>query len=444
MSKVGTMLNDVLSVSNEAISYQYNARLFEDITEAISFIRTSQDPNKYDNKNPGLVKLGDIIRRHTGLAAHMSIQDVAYINAWVIVPDINRNNTINSMGYAESGYFSEKDVRNILMKKNLIEASVDLEKGRVSGFFTEISVPITMTKGLLNAKGKDGFLLDSEEIAAIILHEIGHCMTFMESMSRTMRKNWILESRLKDFRRASRTEKIKILSQLKGEQLLPKDTDEYVLAEVKNDNDALQMILGSHVKMVMSDRDTAMHDQTSFESASDQFAVRMGAGRHLATGLVKLHNQNLGWQRFFYWVGIYIDICIWSNIVIGIALGLLSGAVVLLIVSVMALFTSVLSGFGDAMGVYDKNEDRIRRILEEQITALKKNNLPDAQRKQLIDNYDRIKKSMEEINKYDKSLNTWIVTTIVPWLSRNKKSKEYQQLIESLQNNELYVAAHRF
>lgn len=446
MSMVSHIIKDALTTSNEAVSYQYNARLFEDLADAIAGVRTAQTPDKYDNKNSQLAKIGDVIRKHTNLLVHASIYESSEMNAWVMVPDINRNNTIYGMGYADHPYFTEKDARAKLADKKLIEAEVDLEKGRVKGFYSELSVPITITKGLLNTmKGREGeYLISNEEIAAIILHEVGHCMTFLEAMTRAMRKNWILESRLKDFRRASRSEKIKIINQLKKDELLPRDTEENVLVEVKNDDDALQMILGSFAKKVYSDPDTIMHDQTAFESASDQFAVRMGAGAYLASALTKMHNQYSGFIRFDYWMTMFADIARWAFIVVGVALGIATAQLYILFLAGVMFFMSILHGLADGIFPYDKNGDRITRILQEQITAFKKNNLPADMKKQLLESYESMKKSYDEIVKTNDSINSRILNLIIPFFRRNKKSKEYQQLIESLQNNELYVSAHRF
>lgn len=436
-----TIVSQVMrQVATEAIDYQYNAVLFNDLTAKISEIRETVGSGTLTNKILDNAGISTLINRHTGLNLTLECDKTNMENAWVFIPEINRNNPILSPDSAI--WTSEKDLKNAARNKGFVDAQIDLVKGQVGGYYSRLATTAVVTTGLFMGKDGVGYRYTSEEVAAIILHELGHLFTFLESMVHVFRRNWILQSRVKDYLEAgdNKTEKIRIVTDMKKAGIIDED-DVDVNTIIDAGDKGVCLIVTNSYKKIYQDTAVAYHDNTAFESASDQFAVRMGAGRHLASALIKLGGNS---SKFMYYLGIFSQIFFLTITVVGTILGYINPLVGLFVGFVLAM-----NGFLENSFVYDTMVDRLNRIRDEMITPLKKSDLPDEMKKSLLKQYDELEKACKKSPFYKeypdhKGFFGWVASYVFPSLNKNRKSKEYQQLIESLQNNSLYAASARF
>ena len=87
----------------------------------------------------------------------------------------------------DSNFLLRKDKRSII-------GTVDRETSTVGKDFTDLVMCIQVTKGLFLTNAGVGISdFTPEEIAAIILHEVGHIFTYFEYMGEVVTTNYVLQ-----------------------------------------------------------------------------------------------------------------------------------------------------------------------------------------------------------------------------------------------------------
>lgn len=440
-----------LSVSNEAVMYQDDHSLFHGLADRFRKIR--EENKKFTSDVVSKYGISELVKKHTGLNVEVFVKKMEVMNAWVEVPDINRNNAIYAVHYRD--YFTNKDIDEAFKKTNKLQASVDLRAGKVSGWFSEIKTKIWLTDSLLYLKESDGsYWITEEEVAAIFLHECGHLMSFYESMTRVLSQNIIIESHLKAWKNAEDEKmRMNIVKRMQANDLLGEDFDGSLVKQV--DDKTYNVVVSSSLKHVHQfDDRTTLYNMTQWESASDQYAVRMGAGYALASGLNKrvLHYYGSGSTRsVVYFLGVLMDV-----IAIAGTVGLLgiAGFAAFFPLFAVKLFVSQMKTFS----TYDNDDDRIDRIYREIVGSLKRTDMPKEQVTQTLESLDRIKTFMEEQRStFGDALTIFdAIYYGAGWLfekltfgavkSRGNRHsvKSEQQKIEMLLNNDLYADSKRF
>lgn len=459
MSILKKMMHE-LSVGNEAISYQ-DGTLHDKITREIDRLRQQYLSGNKKAINTDIFadsELDGIVKKSTGLDVTFHMDDTVDISAYVYVPRTNKNSTLNN----GKSLFYGIDIEKALRDNEILKSEVDLKNAKVSGFFSKIGFPIAITKGLFVSKD-----FTSNEISSIILHELGHAFVFLAEMARTAKKNYIIESHVKDFAGLNdKTKRIDIVHKMKAKKLLNKDFDETTILECK-DKDAALIVYSNAHKYNMEDPSSFFHNMTQFESAADQFAVRMGAGAELTTALNKIYKIHYGgfWATFYYWRFQYASV---QSLLISISMWfalpfiLVSvGVSMLFVVPFLAtlfftdyyqmIISSLFGGIGRTYQIetssYDKPEERIKRIRNEVVGELKKINLPTHKKKGILDILDNIDEVNKENAKYRVSyetLETVFWGNMIEFFKVNRKTRTEQQQLEELINNKLYEHSARF
>ena len=110
--------------------------------------------------------------------------------------------------------------------------------------------------------------------------------------------------------------------------------------------------------------------------------------------------------------------------------------------------TALIQGaFSDALSSYDTPRDRLKRIRTEMIGRLKKQDLSDVVRKELVKTFDSLDELLKQNDKHynaNETLGKLIYDRLDSLFIRQKDAKKRQQALEDLLNNELYVSAARF
>jgi hypothetical protein len=182
----------------------------------------------------------------------------------------------------------EGQIKNILkkIKQQKINARVDLVHGKVSGAYAQIELRMLMLKEMYVAHSK--FL--AEEVAAIMLHEIGHAFTYYEFVERgvTTNQSLALLTTVLDSRNVANKEFVF------AEYSKTFDLDSEKTEALKKCKDAYTMnliILDQAIEESISELGKSIYDVNSCEYLADQFAARFGAGKYLVTGLDRLMGQ---------------------------------------------------------------------------------------------------------------------------------------------------------
>lgn len=283
-------MNTKRTLAVEAISFQ-GAALFEGVTSAIvrlrSALRERAKDEEIDQAMQGLV---DVVKRVTNLSLGMLVTVDSRYDFCMLSPYV-RNSHIFDVVQGE--YFLASGASDDLYQKTLgdkglvVRGSVDMRKNRVEGFFAEL--PFTL---IVPASDLISALLSDQEIAAIVLHELGHAFTACEYLNRTMSANQVLADIAQAY--AQGPDKIGVvLARVTKEQNLTSQQQK-LLASAKKPEDYVVCVYAVADEKCRSELGLSVYDTTSCEQLADQYATRCGAGRHLVTAMDKYY-------RYYDW-----------------------------------------------------------------------------------------------------------------------------------------------
>lgn len=450
------MTTPVLQPSVEAIAHQVDDRLFRALTEAFD---ETQSPKRLAQKIPA------IIAEHTGIVTEFHVDPSDDPNAWVYPPDINKNHPFIEE-WRKAWYTGAEGTKLFKTEKSkFLLGSIDRAQSKVSGPFTKIICPIHVTRGLLaGTHGAMSGQIDpdephqqpsvvygsrftAKEVAAIVMHEIGHVFSYMESLADTLTTNWVLDAATQAFFRTDDiTVRIKLVQDI--EDVLSIDFDDPAkVAQGITDAESLQTIVLTQASKIHRSRLGAnIYDLRSWESASDQFASRHGASLALATGLDKMYRlfgADDRYGKIVHWAGQIIQLLqVTAVVAFGVVL-VASGTIlavygiIILLLAAMGLFTNP---FDD---IYDPHKFRLGRIRQDVISRLKKHNLPKEYVVRTIKDFDQLELILKDVQHHETLWRkVWVFCS--PATRKQRDRMNEQQELELLANNELFITAARF
>ena len=131
-------------LSMEAVEWDDDGTLFNDIARVISEFRSEVKASDELAAEKLLhSEFGRVILKHMGMKATLSIDNSNGINAYIVVPAIDRNNPIlHRFANLTTG---NRTVLDKLVKEEELYALVDRKEGRLGGILSEIDHPIYIT-----------------------------------------------------------------------------------------------------------------------------------------------------------------------------------------------------------------------------------------------------------------------------------------------------------
>ena len=404
----------------EGIRHQFNNTLYPELTEAVEEL--AKKKNK-DTRTIHKCGLAQIIEKHTGLKFTITgLKDV--INAMVRIPDMTRNNPILNDDMRE--YFSEKDSIAIIKEaKTPVKGSINLETGKVSGVWTTLKLEMYLGSGLFMPSLK----MTALEIAGIILHEVGHVMSYIETLSHMIRTNYALLGLCQGIEGSTSVEERIVLLEEVDRSLGTDLEDKEVIAKSKKVSDYQLIILAEADRVYRNSLGNIPYDKISCEYLADEFAARHGASLHLVTGLDKMHRAFGSVEK--YGTLRYLMACIIQ--LLAVMFFIYSFAFGPLIIMVMIELTDP---------IYDAPEARARRLREQLVERMRDPNVPKALRKQLDDEI-KVLDSVLKTTKDRKLPLNFLVNLVRPKHRKHLKGIDIQKQLEDLANNELYVIHNR-
>lgn len=409
-----------LSIGLEAIQVQ-NELFFKDLVLAFARLRGLSSPNE---KTVAGVGFAEIVKRHTGLTIKFNLDKSNDINAYVIPPMVDKNNPLIYDWWKP--HIDNTDVKKFIKAKrsDVIKGWVDLQRGMVGGIFSEIEHQVFVHKGLVETN-----LLSDEERAAVFLHEIGHLFTYYEFLGHTLTTNVILYAATQAFFKSDdlikRTqivdETCKALDiDLEDPEALVRCTSKEVFQTV---------VLRKAILTAKSSTGTPIYDLTGTEALADQYAIRQGAGRHLATGLDRIHRY-YGGSPSYQSTAMHLFATL-IRVILFFALILPTGGLILLILLI-----------NPAMKLYDEPGARLARMKRELVAGLKDQSIPVPQRKAWLDDIDAIDALLKNIDD-KRTLMEMFYTSVLPGGRRQYQQLKFQLELEKMVNNQLFVTAEK-
>lgn len=415
-----------LQASLEAIDFQHGQLLFRELEEAFKKMRENDDYSDAAFKRAGVSK---IIKKHTNILTTVK-EDSEFpgANAYVYPPQIDVNHPLVNDYWRHRGA-NRDGLRAIKLAGRAVEGEVDLKESRVSGAFTKIPIDIFLTRALLIDRR-----YTAAELAAILLHELGHVFTYFEFLPHAVTTNQVLQA-VSAAVLATDDRKLKIQLITEGEKALGVKLEKREdLADAKNESTIQVVFLESVVNKSRSSTDSNYYDLSSWEFLSDQFATRHGAGRDLATALNKMqkswHSPSHISTPTFLILECLKAVLVTTALFSGFATG--------------AALTVLIIGFATAGARdYDDPEARTKRIRNQLVEALKDRKLNKGVAERLLKDLEAIDAVMEQLN--DKvTLVEFIWRNILPRNRRSVRQLKMQQELEQLASNALFEKAANF
>ena len=406
----------------EAIKVQRNDVLFLSLVGKIEAFRKGKINQTTLNKS-GINK---VIQDATHIDATVKLTEMDW-SAFVGIPKLDKNHPLTKG--LNLGQFGDEDALSLLFKGNdMVNGWVDLETAKVHGDFRKIPVTVYLGENMFSSKK-----MSSQELAAIILHEIGHVSVYFEQMSITVGLNHAINASVQAmFAPDRQMDKVKIVdayAKLRNVTFEEKDT----LLTLESKEGVAAVMLQAEIQKSVSETGSNLYDATGFEFLSDQYSTRHGGGMALVTALDKLQRMNR--DPVYRNAATFYSLEMLKTIGFFAAVSLGGPATMLLAMTVVAT--------NPYQSTYDLPQDRADRIYRDLVEQLKNKKLDKETKVALTDDLEAIKRVTDSMKQRNSTLQlVWKVFS--PTTRKQLKQKEAQQEIEKLLNNDMFVSAAKF
>lgn len=433
-----------LSDSLEAIAFQTNTRLLDELAQSVNDIRVALTAGTTASK--AIANISASVRKHTGMSVSTQIPGGS-MSASTMVAPISRNSPLHSD--TVKGIMRITSPAQTLRKMTTV-GTVDLRTGRVGGVFSTVPPTDMLIGEMLFTKD----LLSDHEIAAVMLHELGHLFTYFYTLSKSYRTNYILDQ-LARYPDMDRTVQIEFLDVVR----------EVTKVDIKDDVDPKVLsveIVADNVREIQRDLGTKYLDNQLTEILSDQYATRFGAGVHLTMALDKI-GRDAGFmaQQAQYrstagaLVGISLSTVFTLLPIMSVSKFLSMGGFGAYMtytltspgnfVRAMRL-TATLAAVGSVMKMMFQvpvtmtPEERYIYIRNDLITLLKDRTLHKDIVRSTLEDINDINELIADLNKL-KSLSTLVNDTVYELVTGSSGAKKFSSRLETLANNQLFAQA---
>ena len=414
-------------LSLEAIDFQRRQSLFNDITAVVEESRRGP--------MSAIERLASIVKKHTGI-------EVETVEVYGDPDDKGPPMAGISFSLFEEPALQTLD---LYLKKavgkdrdNFTTAYtgvVNREKSTVSGIFAETPVLLYMKANLVWNE-----FYKPSEVAAVILHEIGHVFTSFEFLSEGIGRSVFLANATEEFFSIKDPKKReKYLIEISDEApSVDERTDLVVMADIGKNRLYFQMVLeGSRLNKERAESSNALYAMRSSEQLADQFAVRHGAAKDLAIFMDKFDKKVGEVERR----GRVNHLLIESSAVLSAALTPLAGFIYIpagLFLSAYSIVAAIQSSEGPLE--YDRPKERIEAFRNELISLAKQRDLSPQESKRLETEVDIIKNILEGYRNNRGFVETFF-NIFSPSRRKKLKTVELQKELEELANNELFLSS---
>lgn len=329
------------------------------------------------------------------------------------------------------------------------EGIIDLATGKVGGAFSRVNAHISIDVAALVNLG----VSTAPQLTAILLHEVGHCISYFVYCANTASINQTLQAYVKENlspRAYARTLKFKLLD---GSAITQTDFD--TLAKTDNRFIFTWRLSKLLYKHHAAHSNKSIYDNSSAEALADSFASRCGYGRALVEGLVALHKRgkstttdnvytnNLSQSSYMLFKKV-----VNNNLGLPPVISEVVSAFVFIREVVPLTLSHVLASAGvtdrsrpDDLLRYDSLFQRVERVRQEVIAALRGDPNPKIM-KMLLDELELIESAMPK-------KETWqsygpVARWVDRWLDGGEREQiSYEQGLARLLNNHMLVSAAR-
>lgn len=418
------------NVANEAIDFQSPefAEIISKLFDKIIKMKNGKEADASDEAKTLIKTIND----YTGLKIDLKF-DTQYPPCMMPI-HINPDSILGDSVY--KSYYT-KDANKII--KDLEENTktfVDLKNAKVGGAFSVVPTKIWMGLSTLKAASLTG-----KECGAVLTHELGHAFVAYEFAFNTIQTNQILLANHKALLSGDR-KLFEYTLKVTEKKIGPNSG---VFTELKDETDEkiiTSVIMSKMSEVRKSELGTSAYDKNTYEAMADNFAIRMGFGRDLVTGLDKILRQ-YGSPEYSYGTRFMILTIQMSVVGYFMCFGALMGGIVGAFVvgsPLLLLISWAVSDGAESSNVYDKLQTRYKRAREQIVNRLKNKNLDQTVVREILNDLKIVDEIIKNSVNYTTPLGV-LGNIIFPsnWVLSSRKN--VQRLLEELAANDLFIKA---
>ena len=427
-----------LALGIEGISFQ-DGSFFNALVEKVQDLRDSKN---YSPKNIEKNGINQMVFEKTGMLISFGIDPSRSANAFVLLPHLDKNHPFFPMQWRE--FLPTEAINMIKAGGGELRGSVDLTNAKVSGIYSKVEAVTKVTKGMFESTK-----YTTEEICAIICHELGHLFTYFEMFGRINRTANIVSAMCRAMYEMEDQQQRETIIKEAAKSLQISIEDPSELARIqrgKREDTCVTVFVTKAVHASRSETGYHAYEMRSCEQLADDFAMRMGAGRHLATGLHKLYDSF--WESSTISTTKHVIMQLIETFTImaqGVGIGLVLGVPLLpvyIIASAVALPLLILMLANPNEKVYDNGEDRIMLMKRTLINAIKNKDLPEELRKSYLSEIAAIDEIVKKLD-FKRGIFEYIITTFGVRGRREYRQEQIMKDVENLLTNDLFVHAQQ-
>lgn len=432
LNQLGTPEVSQEVMGNELNWTKIDSDFFPELITHFEWIREYVKPNDIYREPRVAEGFNKIIRKHTGINAVLSSE---YDQFATIPPDINKNNILARPEVRK--YYDNGDFRTANGK---LKAMVDLKNYRVSGDFSKIPVKLFISPMFIYHRDLG---MTNENLAAAVLHEVGHMFTFFVSSVYTFTTVMPMLGMANRILKTNTTEELTyVLEKWNDEPSTLTKVDVKELADKKKET-IVTAIVSNYVRDSKSIAKHNEYDYINSEYLADKFAARFGGGAHVVSMLDKVYTYVGARSKSTLAGFIFIEILLAAFGAVYVLPAVIAGEILCSILAgvgfIIVLNTLGISNVSD--GTYDTEVNRYKRIREDLISMLKDKKIDRAIGDRIRLDIKRIDNILKTYNDY-KSVFGYVMDFIIPSRRRINIQSEFYRQLESLGNNDLFVQAY--
>ena len=377
-------------------------------------------------------EIAEVCKKLTGLTYDVEIIDETNASMRItILPNLGGVKHINTAGTstADANAIANWIVRHLNNSTPDDTFYYDQRTGRFSGKgIDKLSFTLQVGNGLLDK-------LDCDQLTGVVLHEIGHSWIMMRDLLTYFDQSVITQSAMLMGNKEALSKKVEydlvgaVLTRLdkkKHPELYKKlEKKEYTKKEFVK----ACLLINDDIEMTSLSTAGEGGKIRRNEQAADYFAVRLGYGAALATGLRMIGVEVFGTAAAFGVSSIQMLLLGCSILAI----------CTLPVMGVAALFCLFIISHEELMSSYDNNTARHKRIYRAMIEELKRaeiDNIDDKSKRVITEQLMDMQRYVED---------TWDAVGVIQFLNpiyvRAYLGRKQEERLESLMNNDLFLTS---
>lgn len=389
-------------------------------------LRTVVQPFEFDH-------LIQLLREHTGMDIHLDLHGGDPLEFRFMTIGFGGHQGSHASGYLKNGRLHLETKKD---REEMMSATVDLEKGCVTGHFKDIPVLLGIPAKAFTVHTP----LTAEETVACILHEVGHGFTLLATLGEYVWLNYYLTDGIEVLlgKKPNRY-RVEILDQgylnrQVDPQLKTKLQREPTEANLRR---AIMTVVGQNPRNHLTSN-VVKGALKRDEQLADLYVTRMGFGRPMALVVARMDRQSRT-SRSAHLLKETAKIL--SMVGSGFLFALFPGSVV----AASFLLASLFVGFTDtySSAIYDDPMERVEKIRRDLIAQLKDRSTSEQSEKILLADLKAVEEAKASMVAH-KTIRDHLLYVFVPAARRGTQRLKHEEELEALLNNDLFKLAAQF